>query len=111
MDKKNTASEKSGIKVKTFKRVNHITLKPIHTTSARVQRDYILMALNIKPFNTIEFRELGIFHCAARIRELRSQGHNIQTFKVTVFDDTGLEHRNVACYVLLPQEVHNDEMA
>ena len=108
MCKKNTASTGNGIKVNTFKRINHNTLQPIHTTSSRVQRDYILMALNIMPFNTLQLRDLGIFHAASRIKELRQQGHNICTFKVTVFDDTGLEHRNVACYVLLPNGV-NDE--
>ncbi|KJV07550.1 helix-turn-helix domain-containing protein [Methylocucumis oryzae] len=64
------------------------------------QRHKILDWLNHAPLTTLQARqELDIMHPAARVQELREQGHNIVTHWST--DDTGKGKHRVACYVLL----------
>lgn len=65
------------------------------------QRQRLLEALQKRPYNTFDAREsLDIPHPAARVQELREQGHNIITYRRAVETDKG-RHNKVAEYVLL----------
>jgi hypothetical protein len=64
------------------------------------QRALLLAWLQTATITTLQARqELDIFHPAARIQELRDQGHNIITHWTTA--DTGKAKHRVACYALL----------
>jgi len=64
------------------------------------QRARILQYLRHKPLSTLQARkELDILSPAPRIFELRAQGFNIITEKVT--EDSGKAKHRVALYVLL----------
>ncbi|MFZ2171738.1 MAG: helix-turn-helix domain-containing protein [Methylococcaceae bacterium] len=70
--------------------------------SAHSQRQLILDWLHHAPLTTIQARkELDIMHPAARVQELREQGHNILTH--WTISDTGKAKHRVACYVLLAE--------
>lgn len=70
---------------------------------AAAQRDRILCALSKGPLTTLQARrELDTLHPAARIQELREQGHLITTVWVWDFSASGVAHR-VARYVLTPE--------
>jgi hypothetical protein len=74
----------------------------IHSTDLPSQRQRILNWLRIGPLTTIQARkELDVMHPAARIQELRDQGHNIITHWAT--SDTGKAKHRVACYVLFAE--------
>ncbi|MEI6709278.1 MAG: helix-turn-helix domain-containing protein [Methylococcales bacterium] len=69
-------------------------------SNAHSQREQILNWLRREPLTTLQARkELDIMHPAARIQELREQGHNIITYWTT--EDTGKGSHRVARYVLL----------
>ncbi|EIL96725.1 hypothetical protein UUA_17140 [Rhodanobacter thiooxydans LCS2] len=46
-------------------------------------------------------RDLNIMMPAARVKELREGGHNIQTMRVDRYDDQGRKHSRVAVYSLI----------
>lgn len=77
------------------------TARPYNTpTSAAHQRQRLLVWLLSAPVTTLDARQkLDIMHPAARVQELRGQGHNIITYWQTV--DTGKAKHRVAKYVLL----------
>ena len=72
-----------------------------YTSTAYSQRQQILDWLILhNTLTTLQARkELDIMHPAARIQELREQGHNIITYWAT--EDTGKGCHRVARYVLL----------
>ena len=73
----------------------------LHKSSANAQsqRMAILAWLKVSALTTLQARtELDIFHPAARVQELREQGHNIVTHWETV--DTGNNKHRIAKYVL-----------
>ena len=71
-------------------------------TSASAQRLRLLAYLRRHgSVNTFEARQiLDIMMPAARVKELRAQGHNIETHLGTLCDDQGREQPNVATYYL-----------
>ncbi len=72
------------------------------STDTVAQRDRLLAWLLSSTITTLQARqELDIFHPAARIQELRDQGHNIITHWTTA--DTGKAKHRVACYALLTE--------
>jgi Helix-turn-helix domain len=73
----------------------------MNNTSASNQRLAILAELRAGPQTTITLRQHGVMHPAARIQELKQQGHNIQTVRVASVTPDGVLHRSVAKYVLL----------
>lgn len=74
-------------------------MKTIQSNCVQSQQRKILEWLRSGPLSTYQARtELDIFHPAARVQELRSQGHNIHTYWETV--DTGQSKHRVAKYVL-----------
>ncbi|CAJ0699242.1 helix-turn-helix domain-containing protein [Ralstonia wenshanensis] len=71
--------------------------------SAAAQRERILTALRNGPLTTLQARsELDTLHPAARIQELRGEGHLITTVWAWDFSAAGFPHR-VARYVLMPE--------
>jgi hypothetical protein len=67
------------------------------------QSQWILKALEQRPLTAIEALEgCGCFRLAARIKELRSQGHDIQTKPLILHDG-----KVVAQYSLAPKRPQN----
>lgn len=73
------------------------------------QRTRLLKRLNTGAVDTLTARsELSILHPAARVQELKDQGHKILKHTVTLTDGKGQKHHGVALYYLstsLPTEV------
>ncbi|MGV8889952.1 MAG: helix-turn-helix domain-containing protein [Pseudomonas sp.] len=68
-------------------------------TCTDAQRARLLARLQTGPVDTITARsELNIMMPAARVKELRMQGHPIMTQRITLIDDHGRPHRGVALY-------------
>ena len=72
---------------------------------SRSQAARLLEALSRYSITTFEaMRYLDVYHCPARILELRRQGHNIITHWQTVITESGERHR-VGLYLLAGREV------
>lgn len=71
-------------------------------TAGAVQAKRLLEALSHFPITTFEaMRYLDVYHCPARVLQLRKQGYAIATHWQTVFTEAGEKHR-VGLYVLEP---------
>lgn len=69
-------------------------------TASRSQRARLLEALSRFPVTTFEaMRYLDVYHCPARILQLRKLGYSIQTHWETVQTESGEKHR-VGLYVM-----------
>jgi hypothetical protein len=69
-------------------------------TSTHTQCARLLDALARFPVTTYEaMRFLDVYHCPARVLQLRKAGHNIVTHWQTVVTEAGLKHR-VGLYAL-----------
>ena len=69
-------------------------------TASHSQAARLLEALSRFPVTTYEaMRHLDVYHCPARILQLRKRGHNIITHWQTVVTEAGERHR-VGLYVL-----------
>ena len=69
-------------------------------SATRAQADRLLEALTRFSLTTFEaMRYLDVYHCPARVLQLRKRGHNITTHWQTVITEAGEEHR-VGLYVL-----------
>lgn len=81
------------------------TRAKITNTTSEAQRARLLAALihaQGRGVTTIEARtELNIMHPGGRVMELRDEGHRIEKFTVTLFDERGRKHSGVARYVLI----------
>lgn len=77
--------------------------KRLTNTSASAQRKRLLEALQtLGAVNTLYARDrLNIMAPAPRIKELREQGHQIHTDRISIQDRDGFTHGNVARYVLI----------
>ena len=74
----------------------------ITDTSTAAQRLRLLAHLRHEAIDTITARrDLNVMMPAARVKELRWAGHNIQTRLVDRFDDQGRKHPRVAIYTLM----------
>lgn len=72
---------------------------------SEAQRQRILDALRHRPQTTEDLRQIGIFQCAARVKELRDRFHyDIETVRITVIDRESYSHPRAALYVLHEQE-------
>lgn len=78
-------------------------MEKLTDTSTQSQRLLILNKLRLRPYSTLEFRELGICSPAPRIMELRARGYEIMTTYTTEIDHTGVEHHHIAVYELLSE--------
>ncbi|CAM8667071.1 Helix-turn-helix domain containing protein [Comamonadaceae bacterium] len=79
-------------------------LRAIHDlfkgTGNAAQYQRLLEALRRFGVTTFEaMRYLDVYHCPARVLQLRKQGHNITTHWQTVITEAGEKHR-VGLYVL-----------
>ncbi len=75
--------------------------------STKSQRRRILNYLRSKSLTTLAARnELDIMHPAARVQELKAQGHEIYTHWEVI--DSGKNKHRVASYVLLPGGAGHD---
>lgn len=70
------------------------------STATEAQRTRVLDALKQRAQTTEDLRKLGSFQCAVRIMELRAQGYNISTTRVTLVDRAGFTHARSALYTL-----------
>ena len=71
-------------------------------TSASNQQKIVLLALREGSKTTIELRHnYGVMQPAPRIKELRAQGYDILTIRITSYTPDGIKHSAVAKYVLL----------
>ncbi|MGZ5050458.1 MAG: helix-turn-helix domain-containing protein [Methylobacter sp.] len=78
-------------------------MKDQYSSSRASQRQRILERLRHGPLNTLEARqELDVMHPAARVSELKEQGHNIVTHRTE--GDSGKSKHRIACYVLLANQ-------
>ncbi|MFO7606169.1 MAG: helix-turn-helix domain-containing protein [Desulfurivibrionaceae bacterium] len=78
------------------------TIKQTHFNSKFAQQQRLLAALHLGPVDTVTARrELDILHPAGRVRELRHQGHIIDTLMVERPTECGRFHL-VGEYVLQP---------
>ncbi len=75
----------------------------LDNTTTEAQRKRLLEWLTDNgSVNTMFARDqLNLMMPAARIKELREQGHQIRTERVIINDRDGRPHSRVACYVLL----------
>ena len=73
----------------------------VNDTSGSAQRARLLSRLHLGPVDTITARaELNIMMPAARVKELREQGHPINTHRITITDEQGRAHHGVALYYI-----------
>lgn len=78
-----------------------MNVKDLGAAAREQQRRLLLAALRSGPISTIEAREqLNVIHPAARVMELRADGHRIVTTWSFEPDAWGRPHR-VARYVLM----------
>ena len=69
--------------------------------AVEAQHERILEALRHRPHTSFELTSLlGIYHPPRRIKELREQGHAIQTDRVVLVDAWGYSHPRCALYSL-----------
>ena len=69
-------------------------------TASKAQADRLLEALRRFAVTTFEaMRYLDVYHCPARVLQLRKRGHKIVTHWQTVITESGEKHR-VGLYVL-----------
>jgi hypothetical protein len=80
-----------------------VNIKHLTNSSASAQRKRLLEALQTQgAISTIYARDrLNIMAPAPRIKELREQGHQIHTDRISITDRNGFAHGNVARYVLI----------
>ena len=73
-------------------------------TASHSQAARLLEALSRFPVSTYEaMRYLDVYHCPARILQLRQRGHKIITHWQTVITESGERHR-VGLYLLAGRE-------
>jgi len=73
----------------------------LNDTSGHAQRARLLARVQTGPIDTPTARsELNIMMPAARVKELREAGHQIQTHRITTTDEHGRTHHGVALYYL-----------
>ena len=73
-------------------------------TASHSQASRLLEALSRYSITTFEaMRYLDVYHCPARILQLRKRGHNIITHWQTVITESGERHR-VGLYLLAGRE-------
>lgn len=74
------------------------------STSVEDQLHRMARELRVGPKTTYEFRRLGCFQVAARVKELRDKyGYSIRTERVTLYDQDGYLHINAARYHLVSE--------
>lgn len=90
------------------KKIGHLpkkaALKPsLHNTTTQAQCNRLLAALiELGAVNTLYARDaLNVLMPASRIKELREQGHDIFTDRISIKDQYERNHNGIARYVLI----------
>ncbi len=84
----------------------------LQATSAYAQRQRVLAVLIDHPASTFELRDrYSVMMPAARVIELREQGHEILTQRRNLSDRFGRIHPRVAVYVLVRLAQHKELVA
>lgn len=76
---------------------------PKKATDGAAQRLRILEALRRRPHTSYDLRQAGCYQCPTRVFELRRQGYEITTSRVTVTDSEGFRHLGIALYELVAE--------
>ena len=77
-------------------------------TASRAQADRLLDALGRFGITTFEaMRYLDVYHCPARVLQLRKRGHKVITHWQTVLTEAGEKHR-VGLYILESRASHDE---
>ena len=72
-----------------------------HYRPTSSQQNLLLAYLKKGPLSTIAAREeLGIMSPSARVSELRSLGYIIKTKRISLSEESGRNHRQVALYLM-----------
>lgn len=71
------------------------------STAVKAQRQRLMDALRAGPKNSYELRRLGIYQAPTRVFELRRQGHDIVTERISLTDEEGYPHPRCALYRLV----------
>lgn len=71
------------------------------STEREVQKRKLVLLLGIRTHHTYELRRMGISHPAGRVQDLEEDGYVISSDRVTVVDEHGFAHPNVALYGLV----------
>ncbi len=80
---------------------NPSELLNLNNTSTSNQRQIILGALMVSAQSTINLRHsFGVMMPAARVKELRDIGYQIDTVRVSESTPDGIKHKAIAKYVL-----------
>lgn len=75
-------------------------------TDTNTQSERLLAALTRFPVTTFEaMRFLDVYHCPARVLQLRKAGHRITTHRQTVTTEAGVKH-SVGLYTLETRTSH-----
>lgn len=79
------------------------------STERNAQNRKLVAFLKLRDQHTYELRKQGISHPAGRVQDLEEEGYVINSDRITVVDENGFRHPNVALYSLvsepLPLEV------
>ena len=79
--------------------------KPRHHNSTVAQCARLLARLRQGPCTTFEaMRQLDVYHCPARVLQLRKRGHQIDTVWTRVVTEANVAHR-VGKYILIKEAV------
>lgn len=80
------------------------------STSTEAQRARLLALLRTGPQTTYGLRKHGVAVTSARIFDLRAEGFEIATERVTAYDSDGYAHIGVARYTLLREPPQQNEL-
>ena len=70
------------------------------STTGAAQCKRLLELLRLRPHNSHELTEAGIYHPPARIQDLRKAGYDIETHRISLTDRWGYEHRGCGLFEL-----------
>lgn len=69
----------------------------------KLQKEIVLDLLREGPMSTVDFRSRGIMSPASRVRDLRNDGHRIDTSFTRNESAAGFRNHNVARYILISE--------
>lgn len=73
------------------------------STERNAQNRKLVAFLKLRQQHTYELRKQGISHPAGRVQDLEEEGYIIKSDRITVVDEHGFRHPNVALYSLVSE--------
>lgn len=96
-----TTIENAGVESGAFPATTTKQITKGNSTAAQCAR--LLMRLRQGPCTTFEaMRQLDVYHCPARVLQLRKRGHQIDTVWARVVTEANVAHR-VGKYILVKE--------